>query len=129
MRAWRGLVHLFVCVLPVPAWAPGTAARSSTCEQLDVWIYCMGEPAMGGNGEWRRGTNREQRDPCPLAWLRRDQSTTKAKPIAKQRGGTDRAVDGGLHARNAEMPTGTALVVCGGVWSLTACGLLSLCLA
>lgn len=44
-------------------------------------------------------------------------------------GGTDRAVDGGLHARNAEMPTGTALVVCGGVWSLTACGLLSLCLA
>lgn len=86
MRAWRGLVHLFVCVLPVPAWAPGTAARSSTCEQLDVWIYCMGEPAMGGNGEWRRGTNREQRDPCPLAWLRRDQSTTKAKPIAKQRG-------------------------------------------
>jgi hypothetical protein len=41
MRVWRGLVHLFVCCLCLHGLLPpGTAARSSTCEQLDVWIYC-----------------------------------------------------------------------------------------
>jgi hypothetical protein len=101
---------------------PGSYTRATRRSQPNR--RCMGEPAMGAMASGD-GVPTGSRDPCPLAWLRRDQSTTKAKPIAKQRGGpTVLSMADCMHGMQRCLRA--RLLWCGGVWSLTACGLLSL---